>query len=169
MLLYLYPMNIKIRKATKGDMFQVHQLVHELAIFEHAPDQVTTTPQQYMKDGFEQKLFEVIVAEDTELPVGEKIVGMAFYFHAYSTWKGRFIWLDDLVVTANYRHTGVGSLLFKQVIANAKSIGMPLVKWQVLDWNLPAIKFYNKMNALHDKDWLTYKLNAGQYDDVLNS
>lgn len=168
MLGYLYSMNIEIRIATPEDMPQVHLLVRELATFEHASEQVSTTSQQFMIDGFVNNLFKVIVAQDTELPEGEKIIGMAFYFHAYSTWKGKFIWLDDLVVTAKYTHAGVGSLLFKQVIANAKSEGIPLVKWQVLDWNSPAISFYSKVNALHDKDWLTYKLNAEQFDDVLH-
>ncbi|MBK6731556.1 MAG: GNAT family N-acetyltransferase [Bacteroidetes bacterium] len=162
-------MQIWIRQALTKDMLQVHRLVQELAAFENAPSEVITTPQQYITDGFDEKRFKVIVAEDTTLPPEKSIIGIAFYYWAYSTWRGKYIWLEDLIVTENYRQSGVGSLLFKEIIRTAKYEGAMLLKWQVLDWNTPAIKFYEKINAQHDAEWLTYRINQTDFDSALNN
>ncbi len=149
-------------------MAQVHRLVRELAEYERSETEVATTPSQYIADGFEENRFRVIVAEDTDLLPGSSIVGIAFYYWAYSTWKGKYIWLEDLVVTESHRQSGVGSLLFKEVIRRAKSEGAALLKWQVLDWNTPAIQFYQKTHAHCDAAWQTYRINQSEFDSALN-
>lgn len=161
-------MQIQIRHAIASDMQQVHRLVKELAAFEKAPDEVTTDTGQYIHDGFTENRFQVIIAEDTDIASTDNIVGIAFFYWAYSTWKGKYIWLEDLVITDTYRQSGIGTLLFHAVVNYAKAEGAMLVKWQVLDWNTPAIQFYEKIDAVYDKEWLTYKIRNTDFDKVLN-
>ncbi len=149
---YICHMDIKIRKAVSEDMIFIHHLVKQLAAFEKAPDDVITTSDQYEKD-FSDKRFEVIVAENEK-----EIIGMAFYYFAYSTWKGKFIWLEDFIVLEEYRKHGIGKLLFDSLIDECKKQDVLQLKWQVLDWNTPAIKFYENYSAEFQRGWLTYRL-----------
>lgn len=130
----------------------VHALVYELAVYERAPDAVITTPAEYARD-FRDGRFDCIVAEGPE-----GIVGMALFYMAYSTWKGNMLYLDDLVVTESCRRSGVGSRLFEAVLEEGRRRRCRLVKWQVLDWNEPALAFYRKYDAIIETDWWNGKI-----------
>lgn len=146
--------NINIRIATATDMPAIHALVHELAIYERAPEAHTATVEDYLED-FKAAVFEAHVAVDSS---ENKIVGMIFYYMAYSTWKGKMLYLEDFVVTESYRQYGVGQMLFDTFLEVARQKKCVLVKWQVLDWNEPAVKFYEKNKALIEKEWWNGKI-----------
>lgn len=151
-------MNIQIRPATLADMPAVHALVRELAVYENAPEQHTATIEAYEKD-FSDGIFAVQLAVDKGTIEGsEQIVGMIFYHFAYSTWRGRMMYLEDFVVTESYRQYGVGQLLFDRFLAISAEKGCVMTKWQVLDWNTPAVKFYEKNNATIEKEWWNGKI-----------
>ena len=151
--------NIVIRMATEADMPAIHALVHELAVYERAPEAHTATIEDYLRD-FKTGIFESHVAVNTDASLGEQgeIVGMIFYYMAYSTWKGRMLYLEDFVVTENYRQYGVGQMLFETFLEIARQKECRLVKWQVLDWNEPAIKFYRKNEAIIENEWYNGKI-----------
>ncbi|MEO8147905.1 MAG: GNAT family N-acetyltransferase [Bacteroidia bacterium] len=143
-----------IRPGTKHDTQQVFNLIYELAVFEKAPEQVTNTVEQMLIDGYgDEPCYKVIVAE-----VENKIVGIALTFIKYSTWKGKGVFLEDLIVTENMRGHKIGKLLFEEVISYSKSINAKQLHWQVLDWNTPAIDFYKKYNAEISGEWLNCKM-----------
>lgn len=152
---------IIIRKATIEDIKAVHALVYELAVYENAPEAHTATIEDYLND-FESGIFESHVAVDTSLfgrqAEGGQVVGMILYYMAYSTWKGRMLYLEDFVVTETYRQFGVGQMLFDTYLEVAREKKCRLVKWQVLDWNEPAIKFYKKNNAIIEDEWYNGKI-----------
>ena len=138
-----------IRKGLVQDMPAVLELIKELAVFENEPDAVVLTVADLERDGFcSNPLFNTFVAE-----VNGKIIGMALFYYRYSTWKGRTIHLEDLIVTESMRGTGAGSLLYKEVFKFAKQQGVRRVEWAVLDWNTPAINFYKKTGATVFTDW----------------
>lgn len=141
-----------IRPATETDLPAIHALVYELAVYEKSPDSVTTTPAEYLED-FRKGLFQSHVAE-----MEGRIVGMALYYTAYSTWRGKMLYLDDLVVSEPYRRYGIGQLLFDAVLDEGRRQGCRLLKWQVLDWNEPALRFYRKNNATIETDWWNGKV-----------
>ncbi|HNI54938.1 MAG TPA: GNAT family N-acetyltransferase [Chitinophagales bacterium] len=146
-------MEYHIRPAEGADIAMIHRLVSQLAEYERAADQVITTTADYQRD-FEAGRFQALVAVD--LQSGE-IVGMALYYFAYSTWKGRYLWLEDFIVTEQCRGKGVGRLLFDAVGAIAAKENT-FMKWQVLDWNTPAINFYNKYPMEVQDEWLTCRM-----------
>ncbi|MDY0084160.1 MAG: GNAT family N-acetyltransferase [Ignavibacteriaceae bacterium] len=138
-----------IRKATKNDMPSVLELIQELATFEKEPDAVVVTVDDLIRDGFsENPLFQCFVAE-----VDNEIIGMALYYHRYSTWKGKTIHLEDLIVKENKRGTGAGFALYKEIIKQGKAENVRRIEWNVLDWNTPAIDFYEKSGAKVLGDW----------------
>jgi len=140
---------MNIRKGVKEDMPAVLELITELAVFEKEPDAVVITTDDLVRDGFgANPLFNTFIAE-----VDGKIIGMALFYYRYSTWKGRTIHLEDLIVTESMRGTGAGSLLYKEVFKFAKAEGVRRVEWAVLDWNTPAISFYEKTGATVFTDW----------------
>lgn len=143
--------NVQIRKAQEQDMEAMHQLMFELAVYEKAPEAVETSPKEYLDD-FLQGTFEGLVAV-----FDEKVIGMALFFMAYSSWKGKMLYLDDFVVTEQFRNQGVGQLLFDAFIQEAKKRNCRLAKWQVLDWNKPAIEFYQKNQAEIEQGWWNVK------------
>lgn len=151
-------MNIITRKATKTDIPEILNLIQELATYERAPKEVTITASDLEQDGFnEHPLFEVIIAE-----TDAEVVGMAFYFISYSTWKGKCLFLEDIIVKLEHRQKGIGGILFEKVIEKAKQFGAKRLQWQVLEWNHPAIEFYKKYNATLDPEWLNCKLTEEQ-------
>ncbi len=152
--------NIKIRKATAADLPAIHVLVTELAVYEKEPEAVTATLEDYQQD-FAAGIFRAYVAE-----AEDAVVGMTLYYLAYSTWKGRMLYLEDFVVTQAYRRSGVGKLLFDALIAEAKQLGAARMKWQVLDWNEPAINFYKKYNAHIEDGWLNCNLSKAQLEGM---
>ena len=141
-----------IRKAVSEDLPSIYKLVVELAIYEKEPDAVTATLLDYQQD-FANGVFQCIVAEEA----GD-IAGIAIFFMNYSTWKGKMMYLEDFVVKQEQRKNGVGQLLFDAFLAEAKTQGCRLVKWQVLDWNEPALNFYKKNDAIIETNWWTGKL-----------
>ncbi|PSR11886.1 MAG: GNAT family N-acetyltransferase [Bacteroidetes bacterium] len=143
---------INIRSGNKADLPAVHQLVRELAIYEKEEASFTATLADYERD-YEAQVFECLVAE-TE----DKIVGMALYYLTYSTWKGRMLYLEDFVINEAWRKEGIGQRLFDALLVRAGELECRLVKWQVLDWNEPAIRFYEKNEAIIEKDWWNGKL-----------
>ena len=138
-----------IRKATKNDMPSVLELIQELATFEKEPDAVVVTVDDLVRDGFsENPLFQCFVAE-----VDNEIIGMALFYYRFSTWKGKTIHLEDLIVKENKRGTGAGFALYKEIIKQGKAENVRRIEWNVLDWNTPAIDFYEKSGAKVLGDW----------------
>lgn len=147
-------MNILLRKATIDDLPAVVELIKELAAYEKAAHEVKITLDELEKDGFgEHPLYWIILAE-----VDAQIVGMSFYYIRYSTWTGRNLYLEDIVVKEQYRRFGIGKLLFEETIKSAKEMNVRQMIWQVLDWNEPALNFYKKFNAELDPEWINGKL-----------
>ena len=147
-------MNIIIRKANTSDYNQILNLIRELAEYENCLPEVETTKESMKEDS---NLFNAFVAESNN-----QIIGTALYFPYYSTWKGKCIYLEDIVVSDQHRKKGVGKLLFDALIDEAKIFGAKRLMWQVLDWNEPAINFYKKLNADLDSKWINCKLTEEQ-------
>jgi len=151
-------MTINIRVAKKEDCPRLLELVHELALFERAPEEVTVTLDEFEDAGFGDKpVWKAYVAE-----VDHVIVAFALYYVRYSTWKGCRMYLEDLIVTEEMRGKGLGKMLFDRLIAEAKEMGFTGMVWQVLDWNEPAIKFYKKYEASIEAGWLNGALSREQ-------
>lgn len=151
-------MQINLRVAVKEDCPRLLELVKELALFEKAPEEVTVTLEEFIDAGFGSKpVWKTFVAE-----VDGLIVGFALYYIRYSTWKGCRMYLEDLIVTENWRGKGVGKLLFDRLIIEAREMGFNGMSWQVLDWNEPAIKFYKKYEAALDGSWINGSLSREQ-------
>lgn len=149
---------MKIRRGTIEDLPQVLALVKELAEYERAPQEVTNTLADMERDGFgENQVFRFFVAE-----AASGIVGIALYYTAYSTWKGKTLYLEDLVVTEKFRRNGVGKQLFDAVAQEAKLTGAKRFAWQVLEWNEPAIAFYKKIGASLDGEWINCRMTEEQ-------
>lgn len=143
-------MKYSIRKAIATDMPQVLNLIKELASFEKEANAVEVTVNDLVRDGIERenKLFYCFVAE-----VENVVVGMALFYDRYSTWKGPIIHLEDLIVTESMRGTGVGTALLDEVVKYAAEKGVKRINWEVIDWNDPAIDFYEKKGAKVLRDW----------------
>lgn len=142
-----------IRKAKRGDETALMGLVQELADFEKAPDEVINTPAQLAIDLFDDKICDCFVYE-----LDGVIRGMALYYISYSTWRGRCLYLEDLYIQPEYRRSGIGKELFQILVNEAKSIGARRMDWQVLDWNEPALKFYENIGATLDPEWINGRL-----------
>ena len=142
-------MDITIRKAKKEDMSRVHELIMELAVYEKLPQEVEVNPSDLVNDGFGEKpLFHCFVAE-----VNSTVEGMAIIYNRYSTWKGKTVHLEDLIVTKNMRNKGIGALLLDKVILFGKEMSVKRISWEVIDWNKEAIKFYERKGAKLIDDW----------------
>ncbi|TDG36950.1 GNAT family N-acetyltransferase [Pedobacter changchengzhani] len=153
-------MNLNIRVATADDCPRLLVLIHELAEYERAPQEVTVTLDEFIDAGFGiNPIWKAFVAE-----LDEKIVGFALFYTRYSTWKGNRLYLEDFIVTEECRGTGIGKILFEKVIDESRSGNYNGMVWQVLDWNEPAINFYNKYNAHLESGWL----NAGFSKEQVN-
>ena len=151
-----------LRRGVETDLPQVLALIRELAEYERAPEAVTNTLEAMRRDGFgPAPIFGFFVLEDA----GGTLIGLALYYTAYSTWKGRMLYLEDLVVTESARRGGYGRLLFDVVVAEAQATGAQRLKWQVLDWNESAIGFYKKLGANIESEWLNGNLTAEQLAD----
>jgi GNAT superfamily N-acetyltransferase len=153
-----------IRKGVITDMPAVLELIRELAAFEKEPDAVVVTVADLERDGFGSKpLFHTFIAE-----VSNQIVGMALYYHRYSTWKGRTIHLEDLIVKESMRGSGLGFALYKAVIAQGKQDQVRRIEWNVLDWNTPAIDFYVKSGAKVLDDWRVAQMDENGINEFLS-
>jgi GNAT superfamily N-acetyltransferase len=144
-----------IRSGIPADIPQVLALVKELAIYEKALDQVSNTVDQMLMDGFgENPVFGLLVAEKNNV-----IIGISIYYYRYSTWKGKRIYLEDIVVTEKERGQGVGKDLFDETITIGKKENCTGMMWQVLDWNEPAIDFYKKYPVRMEEEWINCHLD----------
>jgi len=142
-------MSITIRNAKIEDMNKVLNLIHELATFELEPDAVIVTEDDLIRDGFgDNPLFFCFVAE-----LNQEIIGMALYYYRYSTWKGKTIHLEDLIVKKEFRGIGAGELLYKKVLQQGLIENVQRMEWAVLNWNKFAIDFYEKSGAKVLNDW----------------
>ena len=141
---------MNIRVAQKKDCPRLLELINELAVYEKAPDEVTVTLAEFTDAGFgSTPVWKAFVAEENEF-----IIGFALFYTRYSTWKGRRLYLEDFIVTEDCRGKGVGKILFEKVIEEAKKGNYNGMTWQVLDWNEPALNFYNKYKAQTESGWL---------------
>jgi len=146
---------IIIRNARKEDCKAMMQLIHELAEYEKAPDEVTVTFDHFVESGFGEKpVWWAFVAE-----VDESVVGFALYYIRYSTWKGQRLYLEDILVNEPFRGKGIGKLLFDRLLEEVKEKKFSGMVWQVLDWNEPAINFYKKYAGVSfDNEWVNCSL-----------
>ena len=143
-----------IRPGRREDIPQVLELVRELAEYERAPNEVTNTVAMMEEDGFgPQPVYGMYVAEKER-----RIVGLSLYYYRYSTWKGKRLYLEDIVVTHSERGRGIGRRLFDRTLEHALQQHCTGVTWQVLDWNQPAINFYKKYGARFDAEWVNCNL-----------
>ncbi|MCB0760681.1 MAG: GNAT family N-acetyltransferase [Flavobacteriales bacterium] len=146
----------QIRRGKITDLQAVLDLIRELAIYEKCPNEVTLTIEQLEQDGFgNAPAYLLWVAE-----VAEEVVGLALCYPKYSTWKGRCLYLEDLVVKEEFRGKGLGGALFKEVATFSANVGMARLEWQVLDWNEPAIRFYESLHAHLDSEWVNCRLTG---------
>lgn len=144
-----------IRPAQELDCPRLFSLIHELAVYEQAPQEVTVTLAHFTECGFgASPIWWAIVAKDTE----KGIVGFALYYIRYSTWKGQRMYLEDIIVTEASRGQGIGKMLMDELIQEAKRKKFCGISWQVLQWNEPAINFYKKYNTSFDNEWVNVML-----------
>ena len=157
-------MSATIRVGTKQDLPRVLELVKELALYERAPHEVTNTVERMEQDGFgPNPIYGLFVAENAR-----GIVGISIYYWRYSTWKGKRLYLEDIIVTEKERGSGIGKLLFDKTMQHALDENCAGMIWQVLDWNEPAINFYKKYyNANLDGEWINCSLEAEDLKRIL--
>lgn len=155
---------MNIRKGERKDMKAVLELIQELATFEKEPDAVVLTVADLERDGFgKNPLFYTFVAE-----VDAVIVGIALYYYRYSTWKGKTIHLEDLIVKDKMRGSGIGFALYAEIIAQGKRDNVRRIEWAVLDWNTPAIDFYKKSGAKVLEDWRVAQMDEKGINEFLS-
>ena len=158
--------NTTIRKANSDDVKDILRLLIELAVYEKEPDAVKVTEKELIRDGFgENPKYQCILAE-----ADNTIVGLAFYTPRYSTWVGDTLHLEDLIVTEKMRGKGIGTILYKSFLEEARKRDVNRVEWSVLDWNKPAIDFYKKTGAIIDglNQWKIVRMNKHIIDDYLS-
>ncbi|MCF6128526.1 GNAT family N-acetyltransferase [Flavobacterium sp. AS60] len=156
---------MNIRKGEIKDMKGVLDLIQELATFEKEPDAVVVTVADLERDGFgANPLFHTFVAEQD----GE-IVGIALYYYRYSTWKGKTIHLEDLIVKEKMRGSGLGFALYSKIIEQGKIDKVRRIEWAVLDWNTPAIDFYIKSGAKVLEDWRVAQMDETGISNFLEN
>ena len=147
-----------VRKGIKKDIPQVLDLIKELAEYEKALDQVSNTVERLKNDGFgKSPVYDLFEAE-----AENKIIGMAITFFRYSTWKGKNLYIEDLVVSENFRRKGVGFKIFEEVKKFAQASSCVGISLQVLDWNKTGINFYKKLNMNLDNEWINCYLDLNE-------
>jgi GNAT superfamily N-acetyltransferase len=148
-------MDFIVRQGEEKDMQSVFDLITELAVFEKEPDAVDISVTDLINDGFsENPKFKIFVAEQEN-----QIIGIALFYERYSTWKGRTIHLEDLIVTKKKQKIGAGKALYTAVLKYAFDHDFNRVAWEVIDWNVNAIDFYKSTGATYLKDWSVVQMN----------
>ena len=147
-------MSCNIRKAETKDIPSILGLIKELAVFERQPNAVILSEGELEQALFGENPWVYVYVAEME----NKVVGMALYYYGFSTWKGRSLHLEDLIVHENYRKLGIGRALMNQVIQIAKIEKVERMSWEVLDWNEPAVKFYESLGTEFYKDWWLCRL-----------
>ena len=158
---------LKIRKAISSDVKDIIRLLVELAVYEKEPDAVKVTEEELIRDGFgSNPKYECLLAE-----FNSEVVGLAFFTPRYSTWVGNTLHLEDLVVTKKMRGKGVGTLLYREFLLEAKHRGVNRVEWSVLDWNKTAIDFYKKSGAIVDglEQWKIVRMDKQIIEKYLST
>jgi GNAT superfamily N-acetyltransferase len=154
-----------IREGKIEDLPRVLELVKELALYEKAPEQVTNTLEMMQKDGFgPNPIFGLFVAVKEAT---QEIIGISIFYYRYSTWKGKRLYLEDIVVTESERGHGAGKLLFDRTMLKCLEDSCTGMMWQVLDWNTPAINFYQKYGAELDSGWINCNLQSEDIKKIL--
>jgi ribosomal protein S18 acetylase RimI-like enzyme len=146
-------MNVSTRQGTIEDIPAIFELVKELAIYERALNQVTNNVEKMTRD-YNDKLYDFFVAESDS-----KIIGLSLYYYRYSTWKGKRLYMEDIIVTESMRGNGIGKILFDATVTAAKQTGCTGMLWQVLDWNTSAVGFYRKYGTNFDSEWINCSLD----------
>ncbi|MBT8182778.1 MAG: GNAT family N-acetyltransferase [Eudoraea sp.] len=158
-------MKYQIRESVAEDMPAVLKLIKELAIFEREADAVEMTTERLIKDGFgSEKLFHCFVGV-----IDKNVEGMALLYPRYSTWKGPVIHLEDLIVSEGFRGSGLGTALLNEVVKYGAKLGVKRISWDVLDWNSPAIEFYEKKGAKVLRDWDVVHLDEKGIQEYLSN
>jgi GNAT superfamily N-acetyltransferase len=153
-----------IRTGEKKDLPQALELIRELAEYERALSEVTNTVAMMEVDGFgKQPIFGFFVAEEKH-----QMVGLSLYYFRYSTWKGKRLYLEDIIVTKSHRGKGIGKQLFEATMQKALEENCTGMMWQVLDWNQPSIEFYKRYNTRFDQEWINCHLEAEQIRSYLD-
>ncbi|MCL6260511.1 GNAT family N-acetyltransferase [Aquiflexum sp. TKW24L] len=154
-----------IREGKIDDLPRVLELVKELALYEKAPEQVTNTLEMMQKDGFgPNPIYGLFVAEKNTT---REIIGISIFYYRYSTWKGKRLYLEDIVVTETERGHGAGKLLFDRTMLKCIEANCTGMMWQVLDWNTPAINFYQKYGAELDSGWINCNLQSEDIKKII--
>ena len=154
--------NFIVDHALESDAASICSLIYELAVYERAPNEAVLTPEIILKDGFgPNKIFTCFVAR-----FNDKVIGIALLYIKYSTWKGRCVFLEDIVVTEQYRNKGIGKALFQRAIRFAVEQNAGRLEWQVLDWNEPAIGFYRNFGAELDPTWINCKFTREKLEQL---
>jgi GNAT superfamily N-acetyltransferase len=154
----------RIRRGLKEDLPRVLELIKELAEYEKAPHEVINTIDRMVIDGFgPNPIYSFFVAENEN-----GVVGLSLYYWRYSTWKGKRLYLEDIIVTENERGKQIGKRLFERTMKHALDENCSGMMWQVLDWNEPAINFYKKYGSLIQNDWMNCTLESAQIEALLD-
>tara|TARA_B100000795_G_scaffold176656_1_gene133504 strand:+ start:3954 stop:4436 length:483 start_codon:yes stop_codon:yes gene_type:complete len=158
-------MSFIIREGQEKDVQAVLDLIIELAVFEKEPDAVEITVDDLLRDGFSQHpKFKLFVAEENSV-----VIGIALFYERYSTWKGKTIHLEDLMVTQNKRKIGAGKALYTAVLKYAHNHNFNRVAWEVIDWNVNAINFYKSTGATYLNDWSVIQMNKENLDKFIKN
>ncbi|WP_248724362.1 GNAT family N-acetyltransferase [Seonamhaeicola sp. ML3] len=156
-------MDYKIRKATITDMPRVLELIKQLAEFEKEPEAVEVTVKDLERDGFgKNPAFFCYVAE-----IEGQVEGIALGYNRYSTWKGKAIHLEDLIINKSFRGLGLGSALLDEIVKHSHRLGVKRINWEVLDWNEPAIAFYESKGAKVMRDWDVVQMSKESIDNYI--
>ena len=148
-------MDFIVRQGQEKDMQSVLDLITELAVFEKQPDAVEITVDDLLRDGFSKNpKFKLFVAEENSI-----VIGIALFYERYSTWKGKAIHLEDLIVTQSRQKIGAGKALYTAVLKYALDNNYSRVAWEVIDWNTNAINFYKSTGATYLSDWSVVQMN----------
>lgn len=156
-------MNVLIRQGERKDLPEAFELIKELALFERAPEEVTNSVAKMEADGFGAVPAYGFFAAETD----GRIVGISLYYFRYSTWKGRRLFLEDIIVTEAFRNQGIGRLLFEKTMKKSVDEGCSGMVWQVLNWNTSAIKFYERYGTKFDDEWHNCSVSTDDINQFL--
>lgn len=152
---------VTIRPARPGDEAAIHQLVVELATYENAADEVEATPTDLAAALFAEHAQCFCLVADSDRAQDGRLRGFALWYVTYSTWTGRHgIWLEDLYVREAHRGFGVGRALLAELAAECERRGYRRLEWWVLDWNSPALRFYESLGATPMSEWTVQRLDS---------
>ncbi len=167
---FFVAMEVTIRRAETRDVLQMLALVRELAVFERSPNEVTVTEQHMLEAGFGSNAVWVGWVAEAALRTTDNgqplLLGMAVCYERYSTWKGRRLYLEDIIVTESARGLRIGDKLFRECARYAVEKNYSGMLWQVLDWNTDAIRFYDRFGAKYSDEWLNGSLELQQLKNL---